>query len=106
MVSGLRINISKSSLIGIDVEEDTLKELAVEIGCGIGRLPFIYLELHVGGNPRLKRLWAPMVEKIERRLAGWGRRYLPLGGRLTLIKSLSTSLPTYYLFEIHLGKGA
>lgn len=53
------------------MEDDHHKELAEEIGCGTGKLPFIYLGLPVGGNPRLKRFWAPVAEKIERRLDGW-----------------------------------
>ena len=38
-----------------------------------------------------------MVEKVEKRLASWKRLYLSKGGRLTLIKSTLSNLPTYYL---------
>lgn len=74
-----------------------LKELADEIGCAIGKLPFIYLDLPMGGNPGLKRFWIPVVEKIEKRLASWGRKYQSLGGRLTLIKFVLTNLSMYYM---------
>ena len=37
------------------------------------------------------------MEKLEKRLAGWKRLYLFKGGRLTLIKSTLSRLPTYYL---------
>lgn len=63
--------MGKSTIIGIDVEDDHLKELAEEVGCSIGKLHFIYLGLPVGENARLKHFWAPMVERIERRLEGW-----------------------------------
>lgn len=82
MVSGLRINIRKSTVIGINVDEDILKGLAEEIGCSTRRLPLIYRGLPVGGNPRLKQFWAPVIEKIERRLVGWGRDIYPLVGIL------------------------
>ena len=37
------------------------------------------------------------MEKLEHRLAGWKRLYLLKGGRLTLIKSTLSNLPTYFL---------
>ena len=39
----------------------------------------------------------PILEKMERRLAGWKRLYLSKGGRVTLIKSTISNLPTYFL---------
>jgi hypothetical protein len=37
------------------------------------------------------------MEKMEKRLAGWKRMYLSKGGRLALIKSTLSNLPTYFL---------
>ena len=34
---------------------------------------------------------------MEKRLVGWKRLYLSKGGRVTLIKSTLSSIPTYYL---------
>ncbi|KAG2688943.1 hypothetical protein I3760_09G116800 [Carya illinoinensis] len=42
-------------------------------------------------------IWESVIEKIERRLAGWKRLYLSKGGRITLIKSTLSNLPTYFL---------
>jgi hypothetical protein len=42
-------------------------------------------------------IWNPIIEKMERWLAGWKRLYLSTGGRLTLLKSTLSSLPTFYL---------
>ena len=48
-------------------------------------------------------IWNPIIEKMKRRLAGWKRLYLSKGGRLTLLKRMLSSLPTFYLslFTIH-----
>ena len=42
-------------------------------------------------------IWNLILEKMEQRLAGWKRLYLCKGGRVTLIKSALSSLPTYFL---------
>lgn len=105
LASGHRINLGKSTIIGIDLADDILKDLAEETGCDIGKLPFTYLGLPVGGNLRNKSFWSPIIKRVERRLAGWGQKYISLGGWVTLIKSVLMNLPIYYfsLFEIPKG---
>jgi hypothetical protein len=44
-----------------------------------------------------KSLWVPMIEKLEKRLAGWQGRFLSLGGRLTLLNSCLSNVPLYML---------
>ena len=38
-----------------------------------------------------------MEERLRKRLSLWKRQYLSKGGRLTLLKSTLSSLPTYFL---------
>lgn len=42
-----QINLGKRTLIGIEIEGEHLKEFEDEIGCGTGKIPFIYLGLPV-----------------------------------------------------------
>ena len=49
----------------------------------------------IGG--KAPTIWNLILEKIERKLAGWKKLYLSKGGRLTLLKSTLSSLPTYFL---------
>ena len=56
-----------------------------------------YLGLLLGAKFKDKSIWNPILEKMERRLAGWKRLYLSKGGRVTLIKSTLSNLPTYFL---------
>ena len=42
-------------------------------------------------------IWNPIIEKREKKLFGWKRLYLSKGGRLPLLKSTLSSLPTYFL---------
>ena len=56
-----------------------------------------YLGMPLGTSYKTASIWNPILEKIEKKLAGWKRLYLSKGGRLTLLKSTLSSLPTYYL---------
>lgn len=48
-------------------------------------------------------IWNPIIEGMERRLAGWKRLYHSKGGKVTLIKSTLSSLPTYFLSLLLVG---
>ena len=50
MVSRLKINFLKSSLVGINVGEDFMDMACNFLNCSEGRIPFIYLGLSVGAN--------------------------------------------------------
>ncbi|KAG2719696.1 hypothetical protein I3760_02G002200, partial [Carya illinoinensis] len=67
------------------------------MGCKISSTPMTYLGLPLGSASRASAVWDSVIEKIERRLAGWKRLYLSKGGRTTLIKSTLSNLPTYFL---------
>ena len=50
------------------------------------------------GTPyKTTSVWNPILERMEKKLSGWKHLYLSKGGRLTLLKSTLSSLPTYYL---------
>ena len=95
-VSGLKINLGKSELVPVGVVSNFDLFLAV-LGCKQGSLPMKYLGLPLGAKFKDKTIWNPILEKMERRLAGWKRLYLSKGGRVTLIKSTLSNLPTYFL---------
>lgn len=92
LVSGLKVDISKSLLVGIGSSEWTTQSLASMIHCKSRKLPIRYLGLPIGAKPRSKALWNPVIDNIERKLSSWTRQYLPLGGRITLIKACDAGL--------------
>ncbi|XP_058754722.1 uncharacterized protein LOC131627879 [Vicia villosa] len=61
------------------------------------RLPPTFLGLPIGSNPRRITTWEPLVAKVKKRLASWKGRFLSFGGRITLIKSVLSSLAIFYL---------
>ena len=46
-ISGLKINLDKNKLIPLGRVEN-LEKLALEIGCKVGNLSFVYLAFHLG----------------------------------------------------------
>lgn len=38
-----------------------------------------------------------MIDRIMVRLSGWNNKFLSLGGRLVLLKSVMSSIPVYFL---------
>nr|GEW51116.1 reverse transcriptase domain-containing protein [Tanacetum cinerariifolium] len=72
--SGLRINLHKSSLIGIVVDSSLVDDAANKIGCML--LKFLFL------------IWG---------LSLWKMKSLSIGGRLTLLKAVLGSTPLYYM---------
>ena len=57
----------------------------------------IYLSMPLGTLYKTASIWNLILERMEKKLSGWKRLYLSKGGRLTLLKSTLSSLPTYYL---------
>ena len=67
------------------------------LGSKQGTLLMKYLGLPLGAKFKDKTIWNLILEKIEWRLAGWKHLHLSKGGRVTLIKSTLSNLPTYFL---------
>ena len=95
-MTGLKVNVQKSEMVPIG-EVDDVHALAKILGCRVGTLPMSCLGMPLGASHNSPSIWNPILEKIERKLAGWKKLYLSKGGRLMLLKSMLSSLPTYFL---------
>lgn len=65
VISGLKVNLFKTSMVGIEVEGNSLLRFVEMMGCSVGRWPIKYLGMQLGGNPKLVALWDPVVEKVS-----------------------------------------
>lgn len=72
-MSGLKDNLSKSFIVGINYEVDKIQRLADSTTCSLGEWPLTNMGLPLGGNPSTK------------------------GGRLILIQSVLSTIPPYFM---------
>ncbi|GLT51098.1 hypothetical protein SLA2020_245350 [Shorea laevis] len=79
------------------VLENWLKGAAVVLCCGVGKLPFIYLGMPVGGKQISKKLWDPVIQKFRAKLVIWKSVVLSFGGCIALLNSVLSALPTFYM---------
>lgn len=96
VVSGLKINLSKTQMVPLGEDPD-IDTLAAILGCKVSALPMKYLRQPLGARFKSKAIWDSNLEKMEKRLARWNKLYLSMGGRITLITSTLSSLPMYFL---------
>ncbi|GJU97933.1 RNA-directed DNA polymerase, eukaryota, reverse transcriptase zinc-binding domain protein [Tanacetum coccineum] len=102
---GLKINLHKSKLMGIGVSSNAVATAASLIGCSILTAPFNYLGVKVGSNMSRINSWDDVISKVSSRLSKWKLKLLSIGGRLTLLKSVLTSILLYHMsiFKILIG---
>jgi len=94
---GLKINFHKSKLAGINVLSNAVVVYSKTLNCTQMGVPFKYLGLEVGGNPRKKLFWEPVITKLKARLNMWKGRFLSMTGRICLINYVILVIPLYYL---------
>jgi hypothetical protein len=61
MVSGLKVNFWKSNFMGVNVSHEFLTLASVFLNCRVISIPFKYLGLPIGANPRRASTWEPLL---------------------------------------------
>nr|GEZ20347.1 RNA-directed DNA polymerase, eukaryota, reverse transcriptase zinc-binding domain protein [Tanacetum cinerariifolium] len=79
--SGLKINMSKSIIIGIHVNNKKVNDADATLGCLTLKTPFVYLGTKVGDNMSRVEAWKDIVEKVSSRLSRWKLKTLSIGGK-------------------------
>jgi len=101
--TGLRVNLRKSMMLPININEERFDLLAKTFGCSKGSFPFTYLGLPMGlTKPRIQE-YLPLISKCEKRL-GSVSSFLSQAGRLELTNAVFTSLPTFFMCTLALPK--
>jgi hypothetical protein len=95
--SGLRINISKTEIFPIRLDNAVVTQFLQNFPGKICKFPgkYLGLPLHIR---KLRRIEVqPLIDKIGSRLPGWKGRLLSTSGRETLVKTVLSSQPIYHM---------
>lgn len=98
MIYGLSINFHKSSVIMTSPLNDLGVTIVSALNCRLSSFPFTYPGLTIRPNKLSREDWIPLIDKISNRLSGWKWSSLSKGGRLVLVNSVLTALPTFWMF--------
>lgn len=99
--TSLHVNFQKSFLMPINVSDIKTMHLANTFGCTVGTMPFTYLGLPLGTTKLSIQEFSPMLTRIENRLSVVSK-FLSYHGRLILVNSVMTALPTFYMCTLQL----
>lgn len=85
--------------------DEGCKSCLVEVlGCRAGDLPIPYLGLNVRGRINGIEPWKEVINRVSGRVRKWDTSLISMGGRITIIKSILTSIPLYFLSFLKLPK--
>lgn len=71
--TGLFVNYNKSSMVPINIDLQTVSNLANVFGCKVENLPFTYLGLPLGTTKPTVQDLILVITKIDKRLSGVAR---------------------------------
>lgn len=92
MVSGLGVNFHKSRLIWLNLSHHFVYVAANFLNCRVQSHSFDFLGFLLGANHNYVTWWDPLLKKMKDRLGNWKGRFLSLGGRISLINYVLSSL--------------
>jgi hypothetical protein len=95
----LRVNYAKTGLVPINLSPKKAETMAWVFGCRIQNMPFVYLGLPMGTiKPKVEH-FAPLTNRGERQLTSISSM-LTYVGKLQLVNSILSSLPTYTMCSV------
>lgn len=95
MVSGLKVNLSKSKIFSLNLDDEFITAASTFLSCGVWSLAFTFLEVGVEINLRKKLSWKNTVNKIQRRLSCQKSKFMSQWGRITMINIVLTNIHIY-----------
>lgn len=96
-ISGALVSERKSAVYGWNTDQQTIERIANELGfkeyATWDKIKYLGLPLTMGSNRN--HLWEEVISKFKKKITAWGGVWLTTGGKLTLIRSVLSALPTF-----------
>lgn len=86
-MSGLRINVAKSSLYASGRNMSPILNTTSALCIGVGALPIWYMNMPLTTKSLTSHDYEPLTDNIRGKMLGWSNRTLSFAGRLQLIQS-------------------
>ncbi|KAJ1703591.1 hypothetical protein LUZ63_003370 [Rhynchospora breviuscula] len=94
---GFAINADKSAFIPFNTSSDQTSFVERLFGYERKAFPLIYLGLPLTIGKPTRACFQPLLDKIELKLAGWKGKLISRAGRLVLISSVISAIPSYFM---------
>lgn len=97
-ISGQVINYNKLSLtFSPNTSLENRLEVCGQLGVKEAETPGRYLDIpmHIGRNKGVE--FGFLVDKVERKLQGWGNKTISKAGKITLLKTAAQSIPNFWM---------
>jgi hypothetical protein len=98
-VTGLRVNHGKYCLVPLNMDAEQASLLAGVFGCKLQDMSFTYLGLSMGTTKHRVEPFAPLMNRVERQLTVISSM-ITQAGKLQLVNSILSSLPTYNMCSV------
>ena len=97
--SGMSINANKSCFLQNNLSMDTIHRITDILPFRVDdiRKGFGYLGYFLNPSGYLIKDWLLLVTQFEKKISHWTNRFMSLGGRLVLIRSVLSSMPVYWM---------
>ncbi|XP_022870779.1 uncharacterized protein LOC111390020 [Olea europaea var. sylvestris] len=97
-VSGQLVNRDKCGIIlSRWAYTSQIRRLEIVTGFRYQQQPFTYLGVPLFKGTKRSFLYDDLIQKIRNRISGWASRLLSPGGRITLLRSVLSSIPLHLL---------
>nr|GFA97731.1 RNA-directed DNA polymerase, eukaryota [Tanacetum cinerariifolium] len=93
--------LNESKIMGVNVEDRKIQNVASKLGCLVLKTPFTYLGTKVGENMSRKKAWKEVVDKVLSRLSKWKTKTFSIEAPSYVIKTLESVRSRFFNGQDH-----